>query len=175
MTYIDLILFLVAKTLTNHPRVNASWEDGSIRHHDDINIGLAVAIEEGLVVPVIKNADRKPIEDIVRARASLTEKAQNGKLGLADIEEGTFTITNLGMYGIDEFAPIINPPQSAILSVGSIEDRVRAEAVKVIVEPMVTFTLAIDHRVLDGSVGAHFLKELKFVIEHPEDMIKISA
>jgi pyruvate dehydrogenase E2 component (dihydrolipoamide acetyltransferase) len=175
LTFTDLLVLLVAQTLTNHPRANASWESGRIRTFEEINIGLAMAVEGGLVVPVLERADRMTIEGIAQTRKALVEKAAAGTLGLDDLEGGTFTLTNLGMLGIDEFAAIINPPQSAILAVGRIAERVMAVDGQVVVKPSVHLVLSVDHRVLDGADGARFLGDLKRVIEEPDDMFKASV
>lgn len=171
LTYTDMLVQLVAKTLEKHPRLNASWEGGFIRLIQEVNLGIATSTDEGLVVPVVKNANRKELAQIAEERKKLTEKAQSGKLGLSDLEGGTFTITNLGMFGIDEFEAIINPPQSAILSVGRIAERVVAKAGHVVIRPTLRLTLSIDHRVLDGAVAARFLEELKGFIEAPDELL----
>ena len=126
ITYTDLLVKLVAAALAQHPRVNASWKDGAIVRHADINIGLAVAIDDGLVVPVIHRADTLGLAEIAARREDVVSRAQAGKLRPADIQGGVFTISNLGMYGVDAFNAIVNPPQAAILAVGRIADRVVA-------------------------------------------------
>jgi pyruvate dehydrogenase E2 component (dihydrolipoamide acetyltransferase) len=170
LTYTDLLLCLVGRTLKNHACLNAMWDDGHIRTFTDINIGLAVAVEEGLVVPILKNVEEKTLSEITQKRNELAEKATEGKLTLEELEGGTFTLTNLGMFGIDEFAAIINPPQSAILAIGRIVERVIAEAGQMVIKPIIYLTLSIDHRVLDGAVAAAFLAELKDLIEEPEEV-----
>jgi pyruvate dehydrogenase E2 component (dihydrolipoamide acetyltransferase) len=170
LTFTDMLIFLVAKALQDHPLANASWEDGRIRIAKEINTGIATAVEEGLIVPVIKNADQKGLEEIARERFELADKAAKGKLSLEELEGGTFTLTNLGMFGVDEFGAIINPPQSAILAVGRIAQRAVVEGGKVVARPTVRLTLSVDHRVLDGAEGARFLKDLKSVIEEPGEV-----
>ena len=172
LTFTDLLVLLVAQTLINHPRANASWKNGRIRTFEEINIGLAVAIEGGLTVPVLKRANQMTIEEIARGRKALVEKAAAGTLSLDDLEGGTFTLTNLGMLGIDEFAAIINPPQSAILAVGRIADRVVAEDGHVVVKPTVHLVLSVDHRALDGTDGARFLSDLKRAVEDLDGMFE---
>ena len=167
ITYTDLLVKLVAAVLVQHPRANASWKDGSIVRNADINIGVAVAIEDGLVVPVVHRADTLSLADIAGRREDLVARAQAGKLRPADIQGGGFTISNLGMYGVDAFDAIVNPPQAAILAVGRIADRVVALNGQPAVQPTMVLTLSCDHRVLDGARGAQFLSALADLIEEP--------
>lgn len=172
LTYTDMLVQLVARTLEKHPKLNASWEGGFIRLIEEINLGIAAATDEGLVVPVIKDTNRKGLAQIAEERKRLAEKAQSGKLGLSDLEGGTFTLTNLGMFGIDDFDAIINPPQSAVLAVGRIAERPYVESSKVVVKPTIRLSLSMDHRVLDGAVAARFLDDLRGWIETPEEILK---
>jgi len=167
VTYTDLLVKLVAAAIAQHPRVNVSWKDGTIIHHPDINIGLAVAIDDGLVVPVIHRADTLSLADIAAKRADLSTRAQAGKLRPADIQSGTFTISNLGMYGVDAFNAIVNPPQAAILAVGRITDRVVAVNGQPAVQPSMVLTLSCDHRAIDGARAAQFLGALADLVEEP--------
>jgi pyruvate dehydrogenase E2 component (dihydrolipoamide acetyltransferase) len=167
VTYTDLLVKLVAATLAQHPRVNVSWKDGALERHAEINIGLAVALEDGLVVPVIARADTLGLKDIAARREDLVARAQAGKLRPADIQGGVFTISNLGMYGVDAFSAIVNPPQAAILAVGRIADRVVPVNGQPAVQPTLTLTLSCDHRALDGARGAQFLGALADLIEEP--------
>src|SRR5262245_21186268 len=167
ITYTDLLVRLVDATLTRHPGANASWKDGAIIRNADINIGVAVAIEDGLVVPVLHRADALSLADIAGRREDLVSRAQAGKLRPADIQGGGFTISNLGMYGVDAFDAIVNPPQAAILAVGRIADRVVALNGQPAVQPTMVLTLSCDHRVLDGARGAQFLGALADLIEEP--------
>ena len=167
VTYSDLLVKLVAATLAQHPRVNVSWKDGALERHTEINIGLAVALEDGLVVPVIARADTLGLKDIAARREDLVARAQAGKLRPADIQGGVFTISNLGMYGVDAFNAIVNPPQAAILAVGRIADRVVPVNGQPAVQPTMTLTLSCDHRALDGARGAQFLGALADLIEEP--------
>ena len=167
ITYSDLLVKLVAATLAQHPRVNVSWKDGALERHAEINIGLAVALEDGLVVPVIARADTLGLKDIAQRREDLVTRAQAGKLRPADIQGGVFTISNLGMYGVDAFSAIVNPPQAAILAVGRIADRVVPVNGQPAVQPTMTLTLSCDHRALDGARGAQFLGALADLIEEP--------
>jgi len=167
ITYTDLLVKLVAAALARHPDVNASWKDGAITRNPDINIGLAVAIDAGLVVPVIHRADTLSLPDLAARREDVVSRAQAGKLRPADIQGGGFTISNLGMYGVDAFNAIVNPPQAAILAVGRIADRVVAVNGQPAVQPTMVLTLSCDHRALDGARGAQFLGTLADVTEEP--------
>ena len=171
VTYTDLLVKVVAAVLREHPRLNASWHSGSITLHEEIHIGLAVAVDEGLVVPVIHRADEQSIYDIARMRKALITKAQTGKLQPQDIQGGTFTISNLGMYGVDAFNAIINAPQAAILAVGRIAERVVPIEGQPSVQPMMVLNLSCDHRVVDGARGAQFLAALADLIEEPMGLL----
>ncbi len=166
-TYTDLLVKIVAAVLREHPRGNASWADGTIRLNDEINVGLATAIEDGLIVPVIHRADTLSIGEIAARRKDIVERANAGKLKPADIAGGTFTLTNLGMYNVDAFNAIINTPQAAILAVGRIADRVVAVDGQPAVRLMLTLTLSSDHRVVDGARAAKFLDDVARLIEEP--------
>lgn len=167
LTFTDLLVKLVAQSLRAHARVNAAWIDGRIVANEGIHVGLAVAVEDGLLVPVIRHADRLGLAEIATARADLVARAQAGKLAVTELQGGTFTISNLGMFGIDQFSAIINPPQAAILAVGRIADRVVAVDGKPKVRPMMTLNLSSDHRVVDGARAARFLDHLANLIEEP--------
>jgi pyruvate dehydrogenase E2 component (dihydrolipoyllysine-residue acetyltransferase) len=167
ITYTDLLVKLVAATLARHPRVTVSWTDGALERHAEINIGLAVALPDGLVVPVIARADTLGLAEIAARREDLVGRAQAGKLRPADIQGGVFTISNLGMYGVDAFSAIVNPPQAAILAVGRIADRVVPVNGQPAVQPTMLLTLSCDHRALDGARGAEFLGALAYLIEEP--------
>ncbi len=167
ITYTDLLVKLVASALRKHPRVNASWIDENIVLNTEINVGLAVAVEEGLLVPVVLRADQLGLAAIATRRAEVIERAQTGKLTPADMSGGTFTISNLGMYGIDSFNAIVNPPQAAILAIGRIADRVVPVNGQPGVQPMTTLTLSCDHRVVDGARAAQFLQTLVGYLEDP--------
>ncbi|HEV7236954.1 MAG TPA: dihydrolipoamide acetyltransferase family protein, partial [Ktedonobacteraceae bacterium] len=167
VTYTDLLVKITATALRVHPRLNASWHAGKIALNPAIHIGLAVAVEEGLVVPVIHHADTLSLAALAQQRVELVAKAQSGKLGPQDISEGTFTISNLGMYHVDAFNAIINQPQSAILAVGRITDRVVPVHGQPAVQPMMVLTLSCDHRVVDGARGAQFLDSVATLIQEP--------
>jgi pyruvate dehydrogenase E2 component (dihydrolipoamide acetyltransferase) len=167
ITITDLLVRLTAAALREHPRVNAAWIQGEITLNRDINIGLAVAVEEGLFVPVMHQADKLNLSQISERRQELIDLAQSGKLGLGDLQGGTFTISNLGMYGVDIFNAVLNPPQAGILAVGSITERVVPVGGQPAVEPMLMLSLTYDHRVVDGARGAQFLQTLAANIENP--------
>ncbi len=172
LTHTDLLAALTARVLQKHPRLNSSWTGDGVRAHAEINIGIAIAVEAGVVAPVIQNANQVDLGEIAVQRRDLTERARSGKLSPADIAGGTFTISNLGMFGVDAFTAIIIPPQAAILAVGAIADRavpvgVGPEA-RVGVRPMVTLTLSSDHRVVDGARAAEFLRDLVEALGSPQ-------
>jgi len=167
ITYTDLLVRLVAAALAQHPRVMVSWKDGALVQHADVNIGVAVALEDGLVVPVIHRADTLSLAEIASRREELVTRAQSGKLRPSDISGSVFTISNLGMYGVDAFNAIVNPPQAAILAVGRIADRVVPVNGQPGVAPMMVLTLSCDHRALDGARGAQFLGALADLVEEP--------
>ncbi|MCY4080498.1 MAG: dihydrolipoamide acetyltransferase family protein [Caldilineaceae bacterium] len=167
ITYTDLLTKLAALSLARFPRLNAYWDDANIVTVPEINIGLAVAVEDGLLVPVVHNADRLRVEEIAACRADLVARAGSGGLQPNDFAGGTFTISNLGMFGIDAFNAIVNPPQAAILAVGRIADRVVAVDGQPAVRPMMTLTLSCDHRAVDGVRAAQFFEALVGMIEEP--------
>jgi pyruvate dehydrogenase E2 component (dihydrolipoamide acetyltransferase) len=163
----DVLTRLVASALMRHRPVNAQFVEGEIRRYPTANVGIAVATPNGLVVPVVRDAQTKSVQDIAAVRADLVGRAREGKLQLPDLEDGTFTISNLGMYGIDQFVAVLNPPQVAILAVGSIEDRPIVVDGDLVVAPALTMTLTCDHRAIDGSEGAEFLQTVKAYVEAP--------
>jgi pyruvate dehydrogenase E2 component (dihydrolipoamide acetyltransferase) len=167
VTVTDLLVKVVAAALRKHPRLNASWLEDEIIANDEINMGLAVAVEDGLLVPVVHGADRLGLGEIAARRAALVERAQRGKLAPADLSGGTFTISNLGMHGVEKFNAIVNPPQAAILAVGSIVDKVVPVDGQAVIQQMLTLTLSCDHRVVDGARGAQFLQTLTVYVEEP--------
>jgi pyruvate dehydrogenase E2 component (dihydrolipoamide acetyltransferase) len=171
LTHTDLLVALVARVLRKHPRMNASWTGEGIRTNAEINVGLAMAVDDGVVAPVIRNADKVELGETAVQRRDLGERARSGKLRPADLAGGTFTISNLGMYGIDAFTAIIIPPQAAILAVGAIADRVVPVDGHPGVRPMLTLTLSSDHRVVDGARAAEFLRDLAVAIGNPQHML----
>jgi pyruvate dehydrogenase E2 component (dihydrolipoamide acetyltransferase) len=166
-TVSDVLTRLVASALVRHTPVNANFVEGNVHRFSAANVGLAVAAPSGLIVPVIRDADRKSVLEIARDRADVVSRAREGKLQLPDLEGGTFTISNLGMYGIEQFVAVLNPPQVAILAVGSIEDRATAFDGELAIVPTMTMTLTCDHRAIDGSEGAEFLRDVKAFVETP--------
>jgi pyruvate dehydrogenase E2 component (dihydrolipoamide acetyltransferase) len=167
LTYTDLLVALIARVLAKHPRLNASWTGNTIRENPDVNIAIATAVDDGVVAPVIQRADTSDLGKLALQRHQLTERARNGKLHPTDLSGGTFTISNLGMLGIDAFHAVIVSPQAAILAVGRIMDRVVAVDSHPTVRPMMTLTLSSDHRVVDGAHAAKFLQDLAQAIEDP--------
>ena len=166
-TVSDLITKVCAAALMRHRAVNALYRGDSIELHPTANIGIAVAIPNGLVVPVIRGCERLSIAEIAAARAAVVDRARSGKLQQADLEDGTFSISNLGMYGVERFIAVLNPPQAAILAVGSTEDKVVAVDGVPVVRPRMELTLTCDHRAVDGATGADFLRTVKSFLEEP--------
>jgi pyruvate dehydrogenase E2 component (dihydrolipoamide acetyltransferase) len=167
LTVTDLIIKMVAKALEDNPAVNCAYVDGSVKFFKRIDIGLVTAVEGGLLVPVIRQANQKSLAEIAQARAELTERARDGKLSMAEMRDSTFTISNLGMFGIDQFSAVLQPPEAAILAVGRIADKAVVRDGQIVIRPMMTLTLSIDHRILDGVIGSLFLQSLKDYIENP--------
>lgn len=165
ITYTDFLVALAGRVLRDHPKLNASWDHGRVRLNRSVNVSLAMAVEDGVVSAVIADADGADVGDIALRRRELAERAREGRLQPADINDGTFTISNLGMYGIDAFSAIIVPPQAAILAVGRIADRVVPVGGQPVVRPYMTMTLSCDHRVLDGARAAEFLDALADAVE----------
>lgn len=160
ITYTDILISLVARTLLKHSRMNSSWMDGRIQAHPEINIGVAIAVEEGVVNVVIPGAESKKLGEIAALRIEMTERARAGRTRSVDLRGATFTISNLGMYGVDAFTAIIPAGQAAILAVGRIADRVVPVDGQPVIRPMMTVTLSCDHRVVDGARAAEFLNDL---------------
>lgn len=171
VSFNDLIIKACAMALRQHPAVNSSWMGDFIRQNQHIHIGTAVAVDEGLIVPVIKFADQKSLSQIADEAGVLIDKARNKKLQPPEFTGNTFTISNLGMMDIDEFTAIINPPDSCILAVGKIAPTPVAENGEVVVRQLLKLTLSCDHRSVDGAVGARFLNTLKIYLENPVTML----
>ncbi len=167
ITVTDLLLRATAAALRRHPRLNAAWIEDEIQFNEAIHIGLAVAVEDGLVVPVIPFTDRLSVAEIAAAREGIVSRALAGKLKAADLQGGTMTLSNLGMFGVDRFSAIVNPPQAAILAAGKIADRVVPLNGEIAIQPRLTLTLSCDHRVVDGARGAAFLETLAAFLEQP--------
>ncbi len=167
VTHTDLLIALIARVLLKHPRINSSWVGTGIRPNKEVNIALAIAVNDGVVTGVIQNADRLELRQIAVQRQGLAERAKAGHLRPEDIVGGTFTISNLGMYQVDAFSAIIVPPQAAILAVGSISDRVVPVAGQPAIRPIMALTLSCDHRVIDGARAAQFLTDLAEALRDP--------
>ena len=167
VTVTDVLTKLSAIALLRHREVNAHFAGDELRIFPTANVGLAVATERGLVVPVIRECERKSLVQIAVERGLLVARARDAKLTADDLEGGTFTISNLGMYGVEQFIAVLNPPQAAILAVGAIEERPVAESGELVVRPMMSMTLTCDHRAVDGSNASEFLRELKSLLEEP--------
>jgi pyruvate dehydrogenase E2 component (dihydrolipoamide acetyltransferase) len=171
ITHTDLLVALTARVLLQHPRLNASWSAERIRLRDYVNMGIAIAVDDGVVATVIRNAHSISLPEMSIQRRDVSVRARAGKLRPADITDATFTISNLGMYQVDQFSAIITPPQAAILAVGSIADRVVAVNGQPAVRPMMALTLSCDHRVADGARAAMFLNDLAEALQEPEKML----
>jgi pyruvate dehydrogenase E2 component (dihydrolipoamide acetyltransferase) len=167
----DFILKAVAVALARHPEVNASWGENVVRRYHRVHIGVAVAIEDGLITPVIRDADRKGIAQIAEEVRELAERARGKKLKPDEYTGATFSVSNLGMFGIQEFTAIINPPESGILAVGAAEERPVVEGGEVVVRTRMRMTMSCDHRVVDGATGARFLQTLREMLEEPMMML----
>jgi pyruvate dehydrogenase E2 component (dihydrolipoamide acetyltransferase) len=172
VTHTDLLIVVCAAALAEHPRVNATWSDGSVRYQESINVGIAVATDEALIVPVVHGADRLELKAVAQARGDLVARARERKLRPADVSDGTFTISNLGMFGVDTFHAIVNAPQAAILAVGRILDRIVAVDGEAAVRPTMIVSLSFDHRVVDGAEGARFLDTLAALVEEPAGLVR---
>jgi pyruvate dehydrogenase E2 component (dihydrolipoamide acetyltransferase) len=163
----DLLTKICASALRRHPDVNVSFTEEALLRHPSANVGIAVAAPQGLVVPVVKSAERLSLAEIAAVRSDLVDRARNQKLTQDDLAGGTFTISNLGMFGVESFTAVLNPPQAAILAVGATEDRPVARDGEVVVRPEMTMTLTVDHRAVDGAPAADFLRTVKAMLELP--------
>jgi pyruvate dehydrogenase E2 component (dihydrolipoamide acetyltransferase) len=172
ITHTDLLVVFVAHALTKHPRMNASWSEEGIRLNPDINVSIAMAVNDGVVAAVIQQANTKKLGEIAIERRDLSERAHSGRLRPPDIAGATFTISNLGMYQVDAFSAIISPPQAAILAVGRIADRIVPVDGQPAIRPMMTVTLSCDHRVVDGVRAAAFLNDLAEAIRQPDEWLQ---
>ncbi len=167
VTVTDVLIKVCAQALARHPDVNVQFTDEALLRFPTANVGIAVAAPQGLVVPVIRSAERLSLAEITQARTDVVGRARDHKLQQADLEEGTFTISNLGMFAIEQFVAVLNPPQAAILAVGTTEDRAVVRNGEVAVRPMMTVTLTVDHRAVDGAPAAEFLQTVKALLEDP--------
>jgi pyruvate dehydrogenase E2 component (dihydrolipoamide acetyltransferase) len=167
----DLIVAAAARALKRFPNLNASYRDGSLAKRSRINIGIAVALENGLIPPVLRDADRKTLKEIAAESKALGERARAGRLRSDDLGSGTFTISNLGMFGVDEFIAIINPPEAAILAVGAVTQRPVAADGEVRIAAVMKATLSVDHRVSDGAEAGRFMQALRKLLENPVHLV----
>ena len=167
VTLTDMLVWLSARALERHPEVNAVWDGDRPRRIDQINVGIAVAVDDGLIVPVVHRANELEVIDVAKRRSDVVDRARSGTLLPEDVIGGTFTLSNLGMFGIDSFTAIVNGPQAAILAVGRVADRVVAEQGRPVVAPRMSLTLSCDHRVLDGARAARYLETLTSFVEEP--------
>jgi pyruvate dehydrogenase E2 component (dihydrolipoamide acetyltransferase) len=168
VTHTDLLVALVARTLVKHPKMNASWTGSAIQFNPNVNISIAIAVKDGVVGAVIQNAEKAKLTDISAKRQDLAERARAGRLHPPDVTGGTFTISNLGMFGVDAFSAIITPPQASVLAVGRIADRVVPLNGLIGIRPILTMTLSSDHRVVDGAQAAAFLKDVAEALTNPQ-------
>ncbi|HSV31584.1 MAG TPA: dihydrolipoamide acetyltransferase family protein [Atribacteraceae bacterium] len=167
VSYTDIIIKMAARALLEFPMVNAYFTGDAIQMNSSVHIGLAVALDQGLIVPVIRDADKKGLADITAAVRDLSARARDGKLLPEEISGGTFTVSNLGMYGVDDFSAVINPPESAILACGAIRKKPYFDGATIVPAHLFTLTLSADHRIVDGAVAAHFMQFLKTLLEEP--------
>jgi pyruvate dehydrogenase E2 component (dihydrolipoamide acetyltransferase) len=172
-TITDCLVSLVARVIERHPVMNASWTNDAVRLNSSINISLAIAVSEGVVAPVIQNANKVTLAEIATLRAAVTERARAARLLPADLSGGTFTISNLGMFKVDAFTAIITPPQAAVLAVGAVSDRVVAVDGKPAVRPVMTLSLSSDHRLIDGARAAAFLNDVVDAIREPQKLLPL--
>ncbi len=167
----DMVVAAAAKTLSRFRDLNASYRDGGLEVHPGINIGIAVAVEEGLITPVLRGADAKPLKAIAAEAKALSERARSGRLRADDLGPGTFTVSNLGMFEVDQFVAIINPPEAAILAVGAVTPRPVAAAGEIRIASTMKATLSVDHRVADGAQAARFMQAFKKLLENPVNLL----
>ena len=166
-TLSDVLTKVCASALMRHRALNAHFTEEGIQRFPAANVGIAVAAPQGLVVPVIRNAESLTIQQIANARADVVGRARDNKLRTEDLAGGTFTISNLGMFGVQQFVAVLNPPQAAILAVGSVEERPAVRGGQIVPRPLMTVTLTCDHRSVDGADGARFLEDVKAFLEEP--------
>lgn len=175
ISFNDMVIKAAAVALKQHPKVNSSWLGDRIRYNEHVHIGVAVAVEEGLLVPVVRFADGKPLRSIGAEVRDFAKKAKEKKLQPQDWEGNTFTISNLGMFGIEEFTAIINPPDACILAVGGIMEKPVVRGGQIVAGHTMKLTLSCDHRVVDGATGSAFLNTLKAALEEPVLMLGVGA
>ncbi len=167
ITVTDVLAKISAQALMRHPDVNVQYTEDALLRFPTANVGIAVAAPQGLIVPVVRSVERLSLAAVAAARGDAVGRAREGKLTAADLEDGTFTISNLGMFGVEQFVAVLNPPQAAILAVGATVDTPVARGDEVVVRPLLTLTLTVDHRAVDGAAGADFLRTVKQYLEEP--------
>ncbi|QSQ16547.1 pyruvate dehydrogenase complex dihydrolipoamide acetyltransferase [Myxococcus landrumensis] len=167
----DLVVKAVAMAVKRYPKINVSLQGDQVVHHGSVDVGVAVALEQGLITPVIRDADQKGLQAISTEVRELAERARKRALKPDEYTGGSITVSNLGMYGIDQFVAIINPPQASILAVGAVSDKVVVRDGQMVIRKMMTATLSCDHRIIDGAIGAEFMRELRGLLEHPTRLL----
>lgn len=172
LSYTEIITKIVSATLREYPILNSSLEGDKIKIYGEINVGVAVALDESLIVPVVHNADQKSLTEISLVLRQKIEKARKGELSVDDVTGGTFTLSNLGIYDVEVFTPIMNPPQCALLGVGKIIRKPWVVNDQIVIRPIVTLSLSFDHRIIDGSLAARFLQRIKEILEKPQVLLK---
>ena len=171
ISFNDIVIRATALSLMRHPDANGSFRDGGFVYHEEANIGIAVAVPGGLLVPVLKSCDTKPLRQLAVEAKVLVERTREGKNRPGDLEGGTFTVSNLGMFGVRDFYAIVNPPQSAIIAVGGIEPRPVVRDGEIVVRDIMYLSISADHRILYGAPAAEFLRDLKELLENPYNLL----
>ena len=171
VSFNDLIVKVVATALTRHRECNAWWQGDTIRYFNEVHLGMAVAVDQGLITPVIRHADRKTLRDIATETRNLVERARARRLTPQEYTGSTFSISNLGMFGIDEFTAVINPPEAGIIACGAISQQPAERDGQVVVRRRMRLTMSCDHRVIDGATGARFLQTVRIMMENPLAMV----
>jgi pyruvate dehydrogenase E2 component (dihydrolipoamide acetyltransferase) len=171
VTYTHMVLKATARALTRHPRLNASYRDGALEVHADVNLGMAVSVEDGLIVPVLRHADARSLGEIAAEARRLVALTKQGRFASDDLSGGTFTVSNMGMLDIEAFTAVINPPQASILAVGSIKPRAVVRNDAVVAAHTMFVTVSCDHRIIDGVMAGRFLEELKTLLENPVGLV----
>jgi pyruvate dehydrogenase E2 component (dihydrolipoamide acetyltransferase) len=171
VSFNDIVIKATALALKQHPACNAWWQDDKIRYWSDVHVAMAVAVEDGLITPIIRHADRKTLREIGAEAKDLALRARERKLKPEEYTGGTFSVSNLGMFDIDEFTAIINPPEAGILAVGRIADQAVAHEGQLAVRKRLRLTMSCDHRIIDGATGAQFLRTLVRMLENPLGMV----
>lgn len=171
VTYTHMVLKATARALTRHPRLNSSYRDGALEVHAEVNLGMAVSVDDGLIVPVLRRADERSLADLAAEARRLVALTKQGKFASADLSGGTFTVSNMGMLDLESFTAVINPPQAAILAVGAIKPRAVVRDGQVVARHTMFVTVSCDHRIIDGVMAGRFLEELKTLLENPIGLV----